>query len=114
MQLQLSNGTVELRDVETVTRKERNTLLESIDSLPGAQTIKDGKLVASDIDFKTAFASTDKVIAFIVESWTLPLVLPSEDIGVLDELLAIDAVKLEAAANQFVTTVMPDETSVPT
>lgn len=115
MHVELSNGqSAELRDPETVSRKERNVLLESLPSAPQTIDPKTGRMVAGTVDFKMGIASVDKVLAYIITGWTLDLVLPSEDPGVLDELMGADPGLLEAAANRFIGVLMPDESSVPT
>lgn len=114
MHVELTNGqSAEVRDPETVSRKERNALLEGLPEAPS--TIgPNGKLVAGKPDFKLSMATLDRILAYIVESWTFDLVLPSEDVGVLDELMGADPGLLEAAANKFISVLMPDESSVPT
>lgn len=114
MHVELTNGNkAELRDAESVTRKERNELLAKFPSAPMTLS-PSGQLVQGEVDFATGMATEDELLAFLIVSWTLPFPLPSEDRGSLDEMSAIDADILESASKDFMATLMPSTQQDPT
>lgn len=112
--VELTNGQkAELREADSVSRKERNDLLAKFPS-QATKIGPDGKLVAGQVDFAAGIAAEDEILVFLIESWTLPYPIPREDRTSLDVMSAIDADILEAASKGFMEELMPSTQATPT
>lgn len=111
MHVELLNGqSAELRDAESFTRKERNELLKKMPS-PQVKLDFAGRQLPTEPDFDLAMTIQDETLIALIDSWTLSLPLPRDDRTSLDEINAVDGGRLETAAGEVMTALLPGSQS---
>jgi hypothetical protein len=73
----LNNEWVSIRDVETITNRERRQAMRTWNNSEGD-------------DVERGIVLNDQLIALFVDEWSFDKLLPRDDIGVLEDLLGHD------------------------